>query len=131
VAIYAFFREVSNFVLFNFFPKPCFFYRLPLHINNKNLAMSLLVFHGPDILWLLSGIFFIRSVWLTDKKWMRIYIVIFSLIAITNELSQMSARIPGTFDVFDLLSLCITAFMESAVYYFIIHRRIIYNERKD
>jgi len=124
VTIYAFFREVSNFMLFHFFPKPGFLNRLPFHIDNKNLAISFLVFHCPDILWLLSGIFFIRSVWLADKKWMRIYIVVFLLIAIANELCQMSARIPGTFDVFDLLSLCITAFIESAVYHLFIHRRI-------
>jgi len=124
VAIYGFFRETSNFVLFWFFPKPCFLNVLPLHIDNRNIVMSFFFFHGPDVLWLLSGIFFIRSVWLADKKWMQIYIVGFSLIAIANELSQMSAGMPGTFDLFDLLSLCITAFVESALYRLFIHRRI-------
>ena len=124
VAIYAFFREVSNFLLFRFFPKPNLFSGLPLHIQNMNFAISFFIFHGPDVFWLLSGIFFIRSVWLVDKKWMQIYIVVFSLIAIANELSQISARMPGTFDLFDLLSLCIAAFMESAMYYLFIHRRI-------
>jgi hypothetical protein len=124
VAVYTFFREVSNFVLFCFFPKPGFLNGLPLHIDNGNFAVSFFIFHCPDILWLLSGIFFIRSVWLADKKWMQIYIFVFSLAAVANELSQIPAGIPGTFDVFDLLSLCVTAFMESVLYHLFIHRRI-------
>ena len=122
--IYPFFRDIDNIVLFNLFPKPSFLSRFPLCNNTGNLALSMLVFCGPDILWLLSGLLFIRSVWLEEKIWMQIYISAFSLIAISNELTQFSPNIPGTFDVSDLLSLCFTAFMESVVYHYFINRRI-------
>lgn len=124
ITIYVFFRNVSNLVLFRFFPKPGFLTGLPLLVNTGNFAMYGLVFQGPHILWLLSGLFFIRSIWLTQKKQSQIYIAIFTTIAIANEFSQLSHNIPGTFDVRDVLSYGITAFVESVLYHHFIFRRI-------
>ena len=124
MVIYAFFRNINDIVLFHFFPKPGFLNRLPLHVNTDNFVISAFVFQGTDVLWLLSGLFLIRSIWLANKKWMHMYISFFFIIVIANEIIQISPNIPGTFDVFDLLFLGITAFLESVIYFLFIHRRI-------
>ena len=124
IGIYAFFRNTDNMILFRFFSKPGFLNGLPFHTDTGNFAVSVFVFHGPNMLWLLSGLFFIRSVWIANKKWMQIYLIIFFLFAITNEVAQMSPGIPGTFDVLDVFFLCLIAFMESVIFHFFVNRRI-------
>ena len=124
IGIYAFFRNIDAMILFRFFSKPGFLNGLPFHPDTGNLAVSVFVFHGPNMLWLLSGLFFIRSVWIANKKWMQLYLIVFFLIALANEMAQISPGIPGTFDVFDLLFMCLAAFLESAIYQFSFNRRI-------
>ena len=124
MAIYAFFRNIDNMILFRFVSKPAFLGGLPFRPDAGNFAVSIFIFHGPNVLWLLSGLFFIRSVWIADKKWMLVYLSMFFLITIANETAQIMPGIPGTFDVFDLLFMCLAAFMESAIYHFFVVRRI-------
>jgi hypothetical protein len=94
-------------------------------VNIDNYALSVLVFHGPDTLWFLTGLFFIRSIWLAKKEWMQLYIIIFTAIAIVMELTQILTYVPGTFDVFDILFLFITAFLESVLYNHFVNKRRI------
>jgi hypothetical protein len=122
-AIYAFFRNIDNMVLFRFISKPGFLDVLKPSINVGNIATSIFVFQGPDTLWFLSGLFFIRSIWLRKREWMQTYIVIFYAIAMVCELAQISPYVPGTFDIADILFLCITAFMEGVTYNFLVCKR--------
>ena len=117
-AIYAFFRNTDSMILFRFIPKPGFLDALRHNVNVGDYAASVFVFQGPDTLWFLSGLFFIRSMWLSKKEWMQVYITVFSVIAIVYELAQISPYVPGTFDIKDILFLCITAFIESVIYHF-------------
>jgi hypothetical protein len=122
MAIYVFFRQMDHIIFFKLFTKPVFLGGLPFHIDSGNFALSFMVFQGPDILWLLCGLFFIRSVWIENKLWMQKYVTLFFIIAIVFELCQILPFFPGTFDMFDLLFLCITAFMESAIYNYFFRR---------
>jgi len=128
-AIYAFFRNTGNMLLFRFISKPGFLDALRFSVNADNYAVSVFVFQGPDILWFLTGLFFIRSMWLSKKEWMRMYIIVFSVIAMVYELAQISPYVPGTFDIKDILFLCITAFIESVIYHFCARGEL--NEKKD
>jgi len=125
MAIYAFFRNIDNMILFQFISKPGFLDVLRSNANAGNYAVSIFVFQGPDVLWFLSGVFFIRSIWLSKKEWMQIYILIFFATTMVNELAQISPYFPGTFDTMDILFLCITAFMESAAHNFLAYKRRI------
>jgi hypothetical protein len=122
-AIYIFFRNVDNLVLFHFFSKPGFLYGLPVSVHTGNVFVSVFVFQGPSILWLLSGLFIIRSIWLANKKWMQIYVISFAIITVVNELCQLLPYIPGVFDIRDLFALCITAFLESVTFNYLIGNR--------
>jgi hypothetical protein len=122
MAIYVFFRQINHIIFFQLFTKPAFLSGLPFYINSRNFALSFIVFQGPDILWLLCGLFFIRSVWIENKPWMQKYLTLFFIIAIVFELCQILPFFSGTFDIFDLLFLCITAFMESAIYNYFFRR---------
>ena len=122
MAIYIFFRQIDHIIFFQLFTKPVFLSGLPFHINSRNFALSFIVFQGPDILWLLCGLFFIRSVWIENKLCMQKYVTLFFIIAIVFELCQILPCFPGTFDIFDLLFLCITAFVESEIYKYFFRR---------
>ena len=134
--IYALFRNVDSIVLFRFFAKPGFLDGLPIYFDSRNFLVNIFIFQGPNVLWLLSGLFIIRSVWVANKssasykkstnyKWMQIYTISFSLIAIANEISQTSPFVPGTFDILDVFFLSITAFLESMIFTHFIYRRIL------
>jgi len=122
MAIYIFFRQIDHIIFFQLFTKPVFLSGLPFYIDSRNFALSFLVFQGPDILWLLCGLFFIRSVWSENKPCMQKYVTLFFIIAIVFELCQISPYFPGTFDIFDLLFLCIAAFVESQIYKYFFRR---------
>jgi len=122
MAIYIFYRQIDHIIFFQLFTKPVFLSGLPFYVDSKNFALSFIVFQGPDILWLLCGLFFIRSIWIGNEPWMQKYITLFFIIAIVFELCQILPFFPGTFDIFDLFFLCITAFMESAIYNYFFRR---------
>jgi hypothetical protein len=74
-----------------------------------------LIYNLPDGLWFLAGTLFIRSIWLTDKKWLRIYLRLFCFAAILEEILQAFAVIPGTFDFLDLLTFAAAALLDSII----------------
>jgi len=67
-------------------------------------------------LWALSGLLVIRAIWLTNAKWRAIYGGVFIAAASSFEISQMSENIPGTFDVLNIASYGVSAFLESMTY---------------
>jgi hypothetical protein len=67
----------------------------------------------------------IRAIWLTNIKWRAIYGGIFIAIISILEISQLSENRYGTFDVLDLASYGIFAFIESITYNKFIKRKIL------
>ena len=76
------------------------------------------------MLWFVSGILFLRFVWFYKAKTQAVYIGCFYAVAAVIEISQLSERVPGTFDVLDLLFMGIGAFVEGLLYNNYVKRRI-------
>jgi hypothetical protein len=76
------------------------------------------------MLWFVSAVLFFRFIWFYKTKTQRAYIWCFYGIGFGLEISQLSEKIPGTFDWLDLLSFGIGAFVEGLLYKKIILRRI-------
>ena len=125
VLIYVFFRDTGNLVVFKFFPKPSFLELLSAPVKPDTLPGYLFVFNLPHGLWCLSGLIVIRVIWLTNFKWRVIYGCIFLVVISALEISQLSAKRNGVFDVFDLASYGFFAFVESLAYNKFIRRRIL------
>ena len=125
IAIYIFFRD-HNVVLFQIFPKPTFLAAIPhIPFNTDTIWGYLFVFNLPHGLWCLSGLLVIRAIWLTNIKWRAIYGGIFILAISSLEISQLSEKMQGTFDVFDLTSYGVFAIVESITYNVFVKRRIV------
>ena len=124
VSIYAFFRNL-NIVLFQFFSKPFFIDSLYISVNSDTLLMSMFLFNLPDGLWFLSGVLFIRAIWLTNIKLRIVYFCSFSFIAFFLEIIQVFENIPGTFDVLDLTFFVFFALLESIIFNMFIRRSIL------
>jgi len=125
VAVYAFFRNLDNIVLFRYFPKPSFLPTPHIPLGTDNPWGYVFVFNLPHGLWCLSGLLVIRAIWLTDTKWRAVYGGAFVAAASSIEVSQLSENLPGTFDVLDLASYGIAAFSESIMYNTFVKRRIV------
>ncbi|MDR1787971.1 MAG: hypothetical protein LBR16_05935 [Treponema sp.] len=118
IALYASFRA-GDMLLYRLFPRPRFLDALyhPVHAAKSSLA-AVLVYNVPDGLWFLSGLLLIRGLWLRDTRWHKRYYLVFVTIGMAIELSQISERVPGTFDAADLLAMAISAFVEGVIYVF-------------
>ena len=126
--IYPFFRG-SNILVWNLLPKPELYNMLVIPIYNSHNILSIFIGSAPDGLWFLSGILFIRGIFLFESK-SAFYIVFFYLIAASFEFGQLLNLIPGTFDIFDLLIMSSVALAEG-IFYIFIKRRYYYDERND
>jgi hypothetical protein len=122
--IYVLFRH-SNLLVYKIAGKPSFLEKI-YHHPAQNRLMNILAYNIPDALWLLSGILFIRALWLDQDKKSGIYILIFCFLAILWELLQFFGILPGTFDVLDLLAMVSAAFGERVFYTYFVKRRINY-----
>jgi len=125
VAIYAFFRNIDNMMLFQYFPQPSFLATPHIQIGTDMMLGYLFVFNLLHGLWCLSALLVIRGVWLTNPKWRAIYGSIFIAAASILEIVQVNENIPGTFDMLDLASYGIFAFLESIIYNTFIRRRVL------
>jgi len=77
-----------------------------------------------DGLWLLSGILFLRFIWLNSPVIGGYYIKFFIGMALLLEFLQLTKYVPGTFDIFDILTMAFFALLEHLInYYFTITRR--------
>jgi hypothetical protein len=114
--VYFLFRNV-DMLLFDWFSGLKVFNRLYFPVDTKgNVVLSVLIYSVPDGLWLLSGILFIRAVWWGSRKISDVYALVFCLIAVLFEMFQLFEKIPGTFDMFDLILLVSIAFIEGLIF---------------
>ena len=125
VAIYACFRNINNMLLWQFLPKPKLQDLELIHINTNSIWLYLFSYNLPNGLWCLSGLLLIRASWLTNKKYEISYRVIWISATAIFEIMQLVEIIPGTFDLLDLASIGIFAFLESIIFTMFVKRRIL------
>jgi hypothetical protein len=125
IAVYVLFRN-ANMLLFEWFFKPAWLDDFYIPLDTKgNVALSFLIYNVPDGLWLLSGILFIRVIWWKNDKWREVYVISFCVIAIVFETVQLSEKVPGTFDMVDLVLLVSLAFVEGIMFRCFIKRSLL------
>jgi hypothetical protein len=92
----------------------------PLKLTNRNGLFNnevpyIIKYNIADGLWFLSGVLFIRAIWITDRKICKVYMFCFYAIAAFLEILQLTNYIPGTFDMADIL-ICVTiALLEQCI----------------
>jgi hypothetical protein len=123
--LYALFRN-SDVLAYKILGKPIFLNGLYRTVPQKNYFYDFVVYSLPDGLWLLSGVLFIRCLWLEDTMTSSIYIFVICLCALVLEMCQMFHLFPGTFDILDLCAMALAVFGESVFYTNIFVRRIRY-----
>jgi len=123
MSIYLFFRN-SNLLIWSIVPKPAFVNLWNMPLIAKKDVLSVVVYSGPDALWLLSGIFILRFIWFFERKPQMVYIASFYLIAAFWAVGSFFGAIPGTFDFIDLLVMSGVALAEGIIFNFSIKRRI-------
>jgi hypothetical protein len=124
VVIYFLFRDLNNLILFTWIPKPEFIITI-LIPTKPSIFSSLLKYYLPDMLWFISAILFLRFLWFYKIKEQTIYIFCFYGIGLVIETSQLSEKVPGTFDWFDLLFMGIGAFVEGLLYKIFVKRSFV------
>ena len=75
-----------------------------------------LKYNLPDTLWFLSGIALLRFIWFCRLKEQKVYVSCFYATGAVFEISQLSEKVPGTFDIPDLIFMGLTAFIEGLLY---------------
>jgi len=120
-AVYPLFRD-SNLKIWAVVQKPNWWGMAKIP-HAKTGLISVLVNSGPDFLWLLSGICLIRCLWHCEQKTQKVYLAIFYLIAIGYNACQYFGVIPGTFDLFDLITMSGVALAEGIIFIFFIRRK--------
>jgi hypothetical protein len=124
IVIYLLLRDINNIILFCWIPDFEFTKTVYMQIP-PTLVSNLLKYNLPDMLWFLSGILFFRCVWFLNIKIQNTYIIFFYGSGLIFEISQLSEKIPGTFDLLDLLFMGIGAFVESLLYNNFVRRSIV------
>jgi hypothetical protein len=123
IAIYILFRDLNSIVLFTWIPKPQSIGTVLVPLKPSVLTYFLR-YHLPDTLWFVSAILFLRFLWFYKAKTQTAYIVCFYGIGLVMETSQLSEKVPGTFDLLDLLFMGIGAFVEGLLYKLFTTRRL-------
>jgi hypothetical protein len=124
IVIYFLFREWNNMILFEWIPRLKFAKNLFIQLK-PSIFSNILRNNIPDMLWFVSGILFLRFIWFYKFKEQKIYVLCFYIMGAVFEISQLSERVPGTFDWLDLLFMGIGAFVEGLLYKIFVRRRII------
>ena len=125
ILIYAFLRDINSMILFQYIPKMPWLSRLHIPIKAESLWSKILLYNLSDGFWCLSALLFVRAIWLHNIWWCTAYSLIFIIIALSFEFSQLSEKIPGTFDIMDLVSICFFALLEYFIFYKIIKRKLV------
>ena len=123
IAIYILFRNLNNIVIFAWIPQPEFLKTVLVPLQPSVLT-DFLRYHLPDTLWFLSALLFIRFIWFYKIRVQKAYIFSFYAIGLVIETSQLSKKVPGTFDWLDLFFMGIGAFIEGLLYKLFIQRRL-------
>lgn len=124
MAIYIFFRNNNDMLLFHLLPKPLFINTLYFPITAGSIWSDMFIFNLPYGLWCLSGLLFIRAVWLNNIKWGNIYGIIYFAIVTSYVFLKLPGIIPGTFDILDLVFMVFFAFLERIIFIKYIRRKI-------
>jgi len=123
--VYFLFRDWGSLIFFAWIPIP-----IPESAGSAiiHLAPSafsyVLKYNLAGMLWFVSGILFFRFVWFHRAKVQKAYVGCFYGLGAALEISQLSQRVPGTFDPLDLLFMGIGAFVEGLLYNVFVERRI-------
>jgi len=125
MAIYVFFRDTKNILLFHYLPRWSFINTLYSPINFNSIWSDMFIFNLPYGLWCLSGLLVIRAVWLTEKNWRNIYRIVYITIVMSYVFLKLPGIIPGTFDVLDLVFMVSFAFLEDIFFIIFVRRRIV------
>jgi hypothetical protein len=125
MAIYVFFRDNKNMLLFHFFPKLAFMGSLYFPVKVNTIWSNMFLFNLPYGLWCLSGLLFIRAIWLSNTKWVTIYSFAYLVMVMSFVFLKLPGIIPGTFDALDLVFPVSFAFMESLFFYVFVRRKIV------
>ena len=120
MAVYPLFRG-PNLLLWSVVPRPGFWEMWRMPYPKEGIA-AVLVGSGPDLLWFLSGILLLRFIWFYRIKTQRAYVLCFYGIGFIFEMSQLSEKVPGTFDLMDLFFMGMGAFTEALLHKFFVKR---------
>jgi len=123
MSIYLFFRDLNNMLLFAWVQKPLFAGTVLIPLR-PSFFSNILRYNLPDTLWFLSAVFIFRCLWIYKIKIQKAYIHSFYVVAAIFEISQLSDKVPGTYDLLDLLFMGICAFIEGLLYNISIKRRL-------
>jgi len=123
ICVYLLFRDLRRIIFFAWVPLPDFIKPALIELP-PSIFSSILMHNTAGMLWLVSGILFFRFIWFNRPLTQKIYIGCFCTAAALMEISQLSERVPGTFDVLDLLFMGIGAFVEGLLYNIFVKRRI-------
>jgi len=115
MVLYLLFRDINNIIPFSWIPKPLFFETVLAPLKPSTFS-NFIRYHLPDMLWFISGILFFRFIWFYNKKIQTVYLWCFYCAGFIFETSQLSEKVPGTFDLLDLLFMGIGAFAEGLLY---------------
>ena len=115
MSIYLFFRDLDTILLFVWVPKPLFSKTVLMPLR-PSFFSNVLIYNLPDMLWFLSAILLLRFIWFHKNKTQKVYIQCFYAIGAIFEISQLSEKVPGTFDFLDLLFMGISALLEGLLY---------------
>jgi len=121
-AIYAFFRNINNMIMFRFFPKPSFLTSLYIPVKTDSILFNMFIYNLPYGMWCLSGLLLVRAVWLHNAKFRAVYSGIFITVVMSYVLLKLPGIIPGTFDALDLIFMGFFAFIESIIFNMFIRR---------
>jgi len=124
MCIYLLFRDLTNIIFFVWMPKPESVGNITVHLP-PSIFSNVLRHNLAGMFWFVSGILFFRFVWFHRAKTQRAYIWGFYGLGVILEASQLSEKIPGTFDLLDLLFMGIGALVEGLLYRFLLIRRLV------
>ena len=123
ICIYLLFRNLDNLLLFAWAPKLEFVGGVVIQLPPP-IFSYVLKYNLAGMFWFLSGILFFWFIWFHRIKMQRIYIGCFYGAGTIPEVSQLSERIPGTFDLWDLFFMGIGASAEGLLYNKFMKRKI-------
>ena len=115
IIIYILFRN-QNLLLFHIFPKPSFLNIINFPVKTNSFLSNLFIYNLPGGLWFISGLLIIRAIWIDNQKWRITYSGIFTLLALILEISQLSLKIPGTFDLMDITLIFFIIFIDKIIF---------------
>jgi hypothetical protein len=74
---------------------------------NITLFREFIIFSLPNGLWVLSGLLLLQILLYNNKKLLFLYSIIFIIISIVIEISQLYDLLSGTFDINDLITILV------------------------